>query len=44
VANYRTQFNKIVQTESYPALVQKLKAKETEPAASPGRSERRTRP
>jgi phospholipid transport system substrate-binding protein len=36
VSNYRTQFNKIVQTESYPALVQKLKAKEAEPAASPG--------
>ena len=36
VSNYRTQFNKIVQTESYQALVQKLKAKEAEPAASPG--------
>ena len=36
ISNYRTQFNKIVQTESYPALVQKLKAKEAEPAASPG--------
>jgi phospholipid transport system substrate-binding protein len=44
VANYRTQFNKIVQTESYPALVQKLKAKEGQPAASPGRGERRTQP
>jgi phospholipid transport system substrate-binding protein len=42
VANYRTQFNKIVQTESYQALVQKLKARDTEPAASPRRSERRT--
>jgi phospholipid transport system substrate-binding protein len=39
VANYRTQFNKIVQTESYQALVQKLKSKEAEPAASPGRRE-----
>jgi phospholipid transport system substrate-binding protein len=39
VANYRTQFNKIVQTESYDALVQRLRAKDTpEPAASPGRS------
>ena len=37
IANYRTQFNKIVQTESYPALVQRLKEKEAEPAASPGR-------
>jgi len=34
VANYRTQFNKIVQTESYATLVQKLKAKDAEPAAS----------
>jgi phospholipid transport system substrate-binding protein len=39
VANYRTQFNKIVQTESYQALVQRLRAKEVEPAASPGRRE-----
>jgi phospholipid transport system substrate-binding protein len=39
VSNYRTQFNKIIQTESYDALVQRLRAKETtsEPAASPGR-------
>ena len=39
VSNYRTQFNKIVQTESYEALVQRLRAKDTaEPSASPGRS------
>jgi len=37
VSNYRTQFNKIVQTESYPALVEKLRARAAEPAASPGR-------
>jgi phospholipid transport system substrate-binding protein len=38
VSNYRTQFNKIVQTESYDALVQRLRAKETaEPSASPAR-------
>jgi phospholipid transport system substrate-binding protein len=38
VSNYRTQFNKIVQTESYDALVQRLRAKDTaEPSASPGR-------
>ena len=43
-SNYRTQFNKVVQTESYPSLVQKLRAKETEPAASPGPRERRTTP
>jgi len=35
VSNYRTQFNKIVQTESYDALVQKLKARGGTPAASP---------
>ena len=34
VSNYRTQFNKIVQTESYQTLVQKLRAKDAEPAAS----------
>jgi phospholipid transport system substrate-binding protein len=38
VSNYRTQFNKIVQTESYNALVQRLRAKDVaEPSASPGR-------
>lgn len=39
VSNYRTQFNKIIQTESYDSLVQRLRAKEgtPEPAASPGR-------
>ena len=36
VSNYRTQFNKIVQTESYQALVDRLKARGTgEAAASP---------
>src|ERR1700674_3443653 len=44
VSNYRTQFNKVVQTESYQSLVQKLRAKETEPAASPAPKERRTTP
>ena len=38
VSNYRTQFNKVIQTESYDALVQRLRAKEmAEPAASPAR-------
>jgi len=38
VSNYRTQFNKVVQTESYDALVQRLRAKDTaEPSASPAR-------
>lgn len=34
VANYRTQFNRIVRTESYAALVQKLRDRQAEPAAS----------
>ena len=33
VSNYRTQFNKIIQTASYNELVQKLKAKQDELAA-----------
>ena len=37
VSNYRTQFNKIVQTDSYDALIQKLKERGAAPAASPGR-------
>ena len=38
VSNYRTQLNKVVQTESYDALVQRLRAKDTaEPSASPAR-------
>ena len=38
VSNYRNQFNKVVQTESYDALVQRLRAKDTaEPSASPAR-------
>jgi phospholipid transport system substrate-binding protein len=42
VSNYRTQFNKIIQTESYDALVQRLRAKETpEPAASPSTGRKR---
>jgi phospholipid transport system substrate-binding protein len=44
ISNYRTQFNKVVQTESYQSLVQKLKNKETEPAASAAPRERRTTP
>jgi phospholipid transport system substrate-binding protein len=44
VSNYRTQFTKIVQTESYGALVQRLRAKDAEPAASPALRERRTQP
>jgi phospholipid transport system substrate-binding protein len=44
VSNYRTQFNKIIQTESYDVLVQRLRAKDTaEPAASPSPSGGRKR-
>lgn len=35
IANYRTQFNRVIQTESYDALVARLRSKEPEPAASP---------
>jgi phospholipid transport system substrate-binding protein len=39
VSNYRTQFNKIVQTEGFDRLVQRLRAMEApQPAASPRRS------
>ena len=34
VSNYRQQFNKIIQTESYPALIAKMRSKQAEPAAS----------
>jgi phospholipid transport system substrate-binding protein len=40
VANYRQQFNKVIVTESYPVLVQKMRAKQAEPSASPRRSDR----
>jgi ABC-type transporter MlaC component len=30
VANYRTQFNKIIQTDSYQALIKKMKHKQDE--------------
>jgi phospholipid transport system substrate-binding protein len=37
VSNYRTQFNKIITTESYQALVERLRARESDPSASPAR-------
>jgi phospholipid transport system substrate-binding protein len=44
VANYRTQFSKIIRTESYEALVARLKSHQTElsasAAVSSGRAER----
>jgi phospholipid transport system substrate-binding protein len=41
VANYRTQFNKIVQTESYQALVDRLKARGPADAAASPKTPRR---
>lgn len=35
IANYSTQFNRVIQTESYDALVARLRSKEPEPTASP---------
>jgi phospholipid transport system substrate-binding protein len=35
VANYRTQFNRVVTTESYESLLQRLRDKDATPAASP---------
>jgi len=44
-ANYRTQFNKIIQTSSFDDLVAKLKAKEfAAPEGANGRGARETRP
>jgi phospholipid transport system substrate-binding protein len=40
VSSYRQQFNKIIVTESYPSLLQKLRSKQAEPSASPRRSDR----
>ena len=34
VSNYRTQFNRVVTTESYESLVQRLRDKDASPAAS----------
>ena len=35
VANYRTQFNRVIQSESYPALVARLKVNRADFSASP---------
>lgn len=35
INNYRSQFNAVIQSSSYPALVQRLRSKETDAAASP---------
>jgi phospholipid transport system substrate-binding protein len=35
VANYRTQFNKIIQTSSFNDLIEKLKAKQEELGGEP---------
>ena len=43
VSNYRQQFNKVIVTESYPVLVQKMRARQAEPSASPAPRPRRER-
>jgi phospholipid transport system substrate-binding protein len=35
IANYRSQFNSVIQSSSYQALVERLRSKETDAAASP---------
>jgi phospholipid transport system substrate-binding protein len=40
VSNYRTQFNKIIQTSSYNDLVQKMKTKQDELAADAGQKKK----
>jgi phospholipid transport system substrate-binding protein len=45
VANYRTQFNKIIQTASYEELVARMKNRQGDlsaPGAEPGRKDRRS--
>jgi phospholipid transport system substrate-binding protein len=45
VSNYRTQFNKVITTESYDALVQRLRTKEPDSAGSAsGSSGRKPKP
>ncbi len=43
INNYRSQFNSVIQSSSYPALVERLRSKEPEPAASPGSPRRSPR-
>ena len=42
IANYRTQFNKIIQTSSYGELVRKMKAKQSEFMSEPKRTSERS--
>ena len=42
VANYRTQFNKIIQTSSYQELVKKMKTKQSEFLQEPKRASERS--
>jgi phospholipid transport system substrate-binding protein len=44
VSNYRTQFNKIIQTASYQELVQKMKTKQDELAAGADGQPKKTTP
>jgi phospholipid transport system substrate-binding protein len=40
INNYRSQFNSVIQSDSYPALVERLRAKEPPAAASPASPKR----
>ena len=42
IANYRAQFNKIIQTSSYQELVRKMKAKQAEVSDEPKRTSKKT--
>jgi len=42
IANYRTQFNKIIQTSSYQELVKKMKTKQSELLQDPKRTSERS--
>ena len=44
ISNYRTQFNKIIQTSSYQELVKKIKAKDSELTDEDGRARRTSQP
>ena len=44
ISNYRMQFNKVITTESYDALVQRLRNKDSDPAATAASSPARRSP
>jgi hypothetical protein len=44
ISNYRTQFNKIIQTTSYGELVKKIRAKDAEFMDENGKARRTSQP